>query len=118
MEVLLIDDEEFLVDSLSALLARVPNLILKCATSVKKATELCNQTSYDLIISDLKLPDAANDHWLIELAKHNSPQKVIIMSSYEIPGELAKSNHLQIVSYFEKPFDVNKVIQAIIQLNN
>ncbi|MBD3290636.1 response regulator [candidate division KSB1 bacterium] len=118
MDVLLIDDEEFLVDSLCELLTQLPNLRLNYATSVGKATQLCIQFSYDLIISDLKLPDAENDCWLIELAKHNSPQKVIIMSSYEIPGELAKSNHLDIVSYFEKPFDVHKIIEAIEQLNN
>ncbi len=118
LDVLVIDNEEFLVESLCKLLTRLPNLRLQCATSVKKATELCMQVSYDLIISDLKLPDAANDYWLIELAKHNSPQKVIIISSYGIPCELAKSNYLEIVSYFEKPFDVHKIIEAIKQLNN
>jgi DNA-binding NtrC family response regulator len=118
LDVLVIDDEEFLVDSLCKLLMRLPNLKLQCATSVRKATELFMQASFDLVISDLKLPDARNDDWLIDLVKLNSPQNIIIISSYEIPAKLLKSKHLNIISYFEKPFDVNKIIEAIKQLNN
>lgn len=118
MNILLIDDEEFLVESLCKLLTQLPNTHLQYATCLEKAIELFMQTSFDLVISDLKLPDAKDDDWLIGLAKHNSPQNIIIISSYEIPTELTISTHLNIISYFEKPFDVNKIIDVIKQFNN
>ncbi|UCE04992.1 MAG: hypothetical protein JSW07_15395, partial [bacterium] len=83
---------------------------------VEDALKLLSQTPFDLVVSDLSLPDSPDDDWLLELGKINPGQKLIIISSYQIPQKLSLSDKLNIIGYFEKPFDVNKIVNSINQL--
>lgn len=117
MKVLVLDDEEFLAENLCRFLGQMPEISVQYATSVKEAFQLMNEKAYDLIISDLKLPDESDESWVLKIPSVKPEHQIIFMSSYPIPRYIKENNELNIVGYFEKPFDVTKIIQLINHLN-
>lgn len=116
MNVLVIDNEEFLVENLCQYLKQIKDLSVKYVTCVKDALDLLSQTSFDLVVSDLWLHDTKSDDWLLEIGKIKSGQNIVIMSSYAIPAKISSSDQLNIIGYFEKPFDVKIFVNLINQL--
>ncbi len=117
MNVLVIDNEEFLAENLCHYLREVTHIDVQYVTRIEDAIQLLSQKSFDLVVSDLRLPDSPNDDWILEIGKMNPGQKIIIMSSYQIPQSLNLSNKINIIGYFEKPFDVKIIGNLINQLN-
>jgi hypothetical protein len=62
------------------------------------------------------LPDSQSDDWLLEIGNINPGQNLVIMSSYPIPAKISSSDKLNIIGYFEKPFDIKIIINLINQL--
>lgn len=116
MKILVIENEELLAENLCQYLKKIQNLNIEYVTSAQKALRLLSQQRYDLIISDLWLPDSKSDEWLLEVGKINPGQNLIIMSSYPIPPLISSSENLNIIGYFEKPFDMKIIVNLINQL--
>lgn len=116
MKILVIENEEFLAENLCQYLKKIDNLSIEHVTSAQKAMDLLGQQSYDVVISDLWLPDSQSDTWLLEVGKIRPHQSIIIISSYLIPSLISSSDDLNIIGYFEKPFDVKIVVNLINQL--
>ena len=118
MNVLVIENEEFLAENLCQYLKQATEINIEYATKVNGALKLLSQKQFDLIVSDLWLPDSKNDEWILEIGKINPGQKIIIMSSYQMPKNLSLSDKLNIIGYFEKPFDIKIIGNLINQLTN
>jgi len=116
MKILVIENEEFLAENLCQYLKTIENLSIEYVTSAHKALQLLSQMTYDLVVSDLWLPDSKSDDWLLEVGKVNPRQNLIIMSSYPIPPTISSSENLNIIGYFEKPFDMKIIVNLINQL--
>ncbi|NOY60246.1 MAG: response regulator [Calditrichaeota bacterium] len=116
MNVLVIENEEFLAENLCQYLRQKINIRIQFTTSVKKALTILSQEQFDLIVSDLILPDSQQDEWLLNLGKLNPGQRLIIISSFQIPERVKSSDKLKIVGYFEKPFNINELIKLIKQI--
>jgi DNA-binding NtrC family response regulator len=118
MNVLLIENEEFFAENLCDYLKGSANINIQYATKVEKALSLLSKQQFDLVVSEIQLPDSVNDEWLLEIGKLNPKQKLIIMSSHQVPKNLSLSEELNIIGYFEKPFDVKIIANLIKQLTN
>jgi DNA-binding NtrC family response regulator len=116
MKILVIENEEFLAENLCQYLKKIENLNIEYATSAPKALQLLSQQGYDLVISDLWLPDSKSDEWLLEVGRINPGQNLIITSSYSIPSKISSSEKLNIIGYFEKPFDMKIIVNLINEL--
>ena len=116
MKILVIENEEFLAENLCQYLKTIENLSIEYVTSAHKALQLLSQMTYDLVVSDLWLSDSKSDDWLLEVGKVNPGQNLIIMSSYPIPPTISSSENLNIIGYFEKPFDMKIIVNLINQL--
>ena len=75
--ILIVEDEEIIRNSLRKLLERNEFLVSE-AVSVKAAQQAFNLNSFDLVISDLRLPGSAGT----DLIKASGNVPVIIMTSY------------------------------------
>lgn len=117
MNILVIENEEFLAENLCRYLKKIENLNIKYATSAQEALQLLSKECYDLIISDLWLSDAEADDWLLRVGEICQGQSLIITSAYPIPEKVRLSNKLNIIAYFEKPFDIKIVANLINHLN-
>jgi len=118
MNILLIENEEFFADNLCNYLSTLTNVKVTCATRVAKAMEMLSKDKFDLVVSELRLPDTQNENWLLEIGKINPKQKLIIISSYQMPKNLTLSDKLNIIGYYEKPFDAKIIANLIQQLIN
>lgn len=118
MNVLLIENEKFFAENLCNYLKSSTKINIQHATKIKNALSLLSKKKFDLVVSEIRLPDSANDDWLLEIGKLNPKQKLIIMSSYHLPNNLNLSDKLNIIGYYEKPFDVKIIANLIQQLTN
>lgn len=113
MKILVIENEDFLAENLCQHLSTVTNVSSNFVTNLSDAIQRVSEERFDLILSDLSLPDSPGDEWLLEIGKLNPGQKIIIISSYPVPDCLKSSGTIEIVGYFEKPFDIHAVLEMI-----
>lgn len=117
MKILVIDNEEFFAENLCRYLKRYGENQAQYVTTTEMAMQIISQDQFDLILSDLQLPDSASENWVLQIGENNPGQKIVIMSSYPIPEKVAMSDKLNIIRYFEKPFDLQQIIKVINQTN-
>jgi DNA-binding NtrC family response regulator len=117
MNILIIDNKKFLAENLTHFLREVIDINVQYTTRGNTALKLLSQKHFDLVISELWLPDSQSDDWLLEIGKLNTNQILIVISSYPRPINLDLCDKLNIIGYFETPFDVKIISNLISQLN-
>ena len=118
MNILIIEREELLALNLCRYFEAIKHIQTQYVTTFEDAAKLLSQQKFDLVISDFCLPDCENEGKLFEIDNLNPGQKLIIISSYQMPKNLSLSSKLNIIGYFEKPFDVKIIANLVKQLNN
>ncbi len=113
MNILVIDDEEFLAENLCQCLQQMEDIKSQFVTTIENAISVLSQNHFDIIISDLMLPNSHGEDWMLQVGKVKPGQKMIIISSYQIPKKVKASNNLKIIAYFEKPFDIEDIYRTI-----
>jgi DNA-binding NtrC family response regulator len=106
--ILIVEDEEIIRTSLRKLLER-NGFSVSEAISVKAAQQAFNLNSFDLVISDLRLPGSAGT----DLIKASNTVPVIIMTSYASLRSAVETMRQGAVDYISKPFDHDEMINAV-----
>jgi DNA-binding NtrC family response regulator len=115
MQILVIDPDAFLAENICAYLGAATGTCAEYVTSVEKGLERLSFNVFDLVISDIVFPNHSNPKWLLKIGKLRHGQKIIIISSYSlpeeltafsVPDELMKNELINIIGYYEKPFDI------------
>ncbi|RZA29931.1 MAG: response regulator, partial [Proteobacteria bacterium] len=105
--ILIVEDETIIRSALRRLLERNQYQVSE-AGSVQEAQERFSIASFDLIISDLRLPGAPGT----ELIKLGEGTPVRIMTSYASLRSAVDSMKMGAVDYIAKPFDHDEMLQA------
>jgi DNA-binding NtrC family response regulator len=105
--ILIVEDETIIRSALRRLLERNQYQVSE-AGSVQEAQERFSIPSFDLIISDLRLPGAPGT----ELIKLGEGKPVLIMTSYASLRSAVDSMKMGAVDYIAKPFDHDEMLQA------
>src|SRR5215203_1474214 len=110
--ILVIDDEPSITDALRLVLTDLGHHV-DSAKSGSEAKELINGSPYDLVFTDLRLPDASGID-LLTLIKSDTPDtEVIVMTAHgslEITIEAIKRGAFY---YLEKPFTPHQVTTLV-----
>lgn len=69
--------------------------------------------SYDLVITDIKMPKVDGLSMVEEMTKLNKNQKYIIVSAYKDEEYLFRAIGLNIAGYFVKPLDIDKMMELL-----
>lgn len=109
--ILIVEDEPIIRSALRRLLERHHYQVSE-AGSVQDAQELLGTTSFDLIISDLRLPGAPGT----EMIKLAEPKPVLIMTSYASLRSAVDSMRLGAIDYIAKPFDHDEMLQTVARI--
>lgn len=109
--ILIVEDEPIIRSALRRLLER-NNYQVSEAGSVQEAQEQHNIASFDLIISDLRLPGAPGT----EMIKLAEPKPVLIMTSYASLRSAVDSMRLGAIDYIAKPFDHDEMLQTVARI--
>lgn len=108
--ILVVEDEAIIRQSVRRLLQR-HNYTVTDVDSLDAARAL-DLDSFDLIISDLRLPGGQGTE-LVEIAS-NTP--VLIMTSYASLRSAVDAMKMGVVDYIAKPFDHDEMIKAVKQI--
>ncbi|MDH1443887.1 sigma-54 dependent transcriptional regulator [Pseudomonas sp. GD03721] len=109
--ILIVEDETIIRSALRRLLERNQYQVSE-AGSVQEAQERYSIPTFDLIVSDLRLPGAPGT----ELIKLGEGTPVLIMTSYASLRSAVDSMKMGAVDYIAKPFDHDEMLQAVARI--
>lgn len=109
--ILIVEDETIIRSALRRLLERNQYEVSE-AGSVQEAQERFSIPSFDMIVSDLRLPGAPGT----ELIKLGEGKPVLIMTSYASLRSAVDSMKMGAVDYIAKPFDHDEMLQAVARI--
>ena len=111
LRLLIVEDHPDTARALSRLLQRSGYLV-ETASSVAGALQLAKRETFDLVISDLGLPDATGYELMRQLREFGEI-KGIAMSGYGMDEDLRKSRDAGFSEHLVKPVDVVRLREAI-----
>ena len=112
MRVLLVEDHEDTKQSLTKLL-RLRGYHVESASNVQSALDLIAQDQFDVLISDLGLPDGSGID-LIRRVQSDRPVLGIALTGFGMEEDIRKSREAGFKHHLVKPIDLNK-LDSIIQ---
>jgi len=105
-KLLLVDDEKFFLEGLNEGLSEYEDIFTTdICFSVKEAITLFNENHYDLIISDIRMPDHSGLEFFVYLRKQNYKGGCIAMTAYGSPEVIEKIKKVGGLDIILKPFD-------------
>lgn len=82
LNVLLVDDEELIRIVLKKALERFVNRV-DLAQNAKEALNLFNTQSYDIVLTDIRMPDVSGDMLIKKIRAKNAEIPIIVISAYD-----------------------------------
>ncbi|PCJ16256.1 MAG: response regulator [Gammaproteobacteria bacterium] len=110
-QILIVEDEKVIRTALKRLLER-NGYYTRTAGSVDEANSQSDLNSFDLIISDLRLPGEPGTQ-LIQLVKH---VPILIMTSYSSLKSAVEAMRMGAADYIAKPFNHEEMLSAIARI--
>jgi two-component system CheB/CheR fusion protein len=109
--ILLVDDHQDTCTALERLLVRRGHLVA-AAHNVRSAMEAAGRNQFDLLISDIALPDGTGTE-LMACLRAISPLRGIAISGFGMNGDIEKSLHAGFSEHLVKPVKLEKLEAAI-----
>ena len=113
-KILLIEDDVAFGESLMDIMM-LHNLDVVLTKSAEEATEIIENSRFDLIISDIGLPGKSGYDMLSSVRENLKTYQIpfIFLSAYNYPEDQRKGMNLGADDYLTKPVDIADLIQAI-----
>lgn len=111
-KILIVDDEDNITWSMEKYLSK-DGYFIATADSAKKGAELLNASPFELVITDMKMPDVDGFQFLNWIKKNHPKSKVVIMTAFGSPSIRDEAKKIGAYRYFEKPVDLNQLRKFI-----
>lgn len=115
--ILVVDDEQVVLRSCERILSP-EGYGVNTATSAKEALNLLDRNQYDLIITDLKMPEMDGIDFMKQVRTKNPDINIVVITGYPSQESIKESLSLRIIDYLPKPFSpillldvVNKAVE-------
>lgn len=109
--ILVVDDEEIIREFLSEVLDEEFNITL--ARDGSEAIEHLKKTRFDLVITDLKMPEVSGEE-VVKFACQTDPNyKVIVISGYSSLYTVSQSVNNGACAFLSKPFSIKQLMQTV-----
>lgn len=110
--ILLVDDEPMLREELSEAL-EFEGFDVQAVGSVAEALQSCSETRFDLIITDLKMPQKGGLDLLTALQDLSDPPLAFVLSGHGAESNRVEAMRLGARDCFSKPVDPDDLIMKI-----
>jgi DNA-binding NtrC family response regulator len=111
--ILIVDDDRFFTKVLRIILTG-ENFQVSCAVSLAEARALLRQTCFDVIISDLRMPDGDDGLSLLEqLRAEGNPVPFIMLTGYGEVSNYMVAMNAGATEYLNKPVRSEELFAAI-----
>ncbi|HXG68152.1 MAG TPA: sigma-54 dependent transcriptional regulator [Blastocatellia bacterium] len=107
--ILIIDDETSVTDALEIILGEDGHQV-KTAKTLAEADRLLTSERFDLIFTDLRLPDASGIDLLARIKEESPETEVILMTAYGSLDVTIEAIKKGAYYYIEKPFTPDQVV--------
>jgi CheY-like chemotaxis protein len=113
--VLIVDDEEDLTWTLSKKLSKDhAKFDVMCVNSGRQAIEVLNQVPFDLVVTDVRMPEVSGLELLQQVKQLYPDTRVIIMTAYGSSDIRNQATQNGCFNYIEKPFEINELRRQIL----
>lgn len=110
--ILVVDDEAIVLKSCERILTS-EGFSVDTATTAKKALSLLERNFYDLIITDIKMPEMDGIEFMKEVRKKNPDINIIVITGYPSQESIKAALSLRIIDYLPKPFSPNHLLELV-----
>ncbi|HSM99395.1 MAG TPA: response regulator [Rudaea sp.] len=122
--ILLVDDEPNILSALRRSLASIDvsrldgdALKLDLVTSPEAAIERCEETEFDLVLTDYRMPSMNGVDFLIRLMDIQPHVPRVIISGYaDRDAIIAAINEAQLTRFIKKPWDDDELQRAVVSI--
>lgn len=109
--VLVVDDEQIVLKSCERIL--VPEgYEVNTAASAKTALEMLDTSQYDLIITDLKMPEMDGLEFMRLVRRKNPDINIVVITGYPSQESIKEALSLRIIDYLPKPFSPAHLLEV------
>lgn len=112
MKILVVDDEEGARELFSTILSD-EGYTIALATNGEEALALFNNDSFDLVITDIKMPVMDGLQLLQEIRKTGSKTDVIMVTAYGEVESYLKAMSLGAAEYINKPIRIKELKRIV-----
>jgi len=102
--VLVVEDDRYQREIIKTILVK-EGFYVETADTVNKAITILKNGTFDVILTDLRLPDGDGTEVLKEVKALNRPTHVIIITAYGSIPSAIEATKLGAFYYLEKPFE-------------
>ena len=110
--ILILDDEPGIISFLERGLSKNISVI-ETASDITMATELLERCHFDLIISDIRLPDGSGVDWLLKIREQGHQTPVIFMTAFADLQTAIDALRVGAVDFLMKPFRLEQMQTAV-----
>jgi DNA-binding NtrC family response regulator len=107
--ILVVDDKEMMRDSLEAILTRT-GYVVRMVGSAIEALKRLEKQSFDVILTDLKMPRMDGLQFLDEVRTRQTDALVIMMTAFATIDTAVEAMRKGAYDYIQKPFDADEII--------
>ncbi|GEM_PF-549475 len=116
-KILLVDDDPLVLKSLSILLEK-EGYIVSLASDGHSAIQKAKESTFDLVISDIRMPGLDGLQTIEDIQRHqreqgNPPSHFMVITGFAEDEAPQRAVDLQITEFLVKPFDINRFLQAV-----
>ena len=116
-KILIVDDEAGIVQEIKEFLTE-EGYEVQTADSAKAGIRILEELKPDVILVDVKLPDASGID-VLKASKEKSPKtKVIMVTGYVDQNIMDEAESLGRDAFLQKPFDLVKIVDEIQKLSS
>lgn len=115
VRILLVDDDEFIRDSLS-IAFRNKGCCMQAAETAEEGLEALKTERYDLIISDLRLPGQGGLEFFKAVRTAQPETLCVLITAYRDINVASQASAIGIHDFIEKPFSVGVLVQSLSRL--
>ncbi len=112
-KILIVDDEELICRSLKHSFEKAGEYAVNCAYTGDDALQKLHDDRYDIIITDLNLPDV-RDHEIVRKIKDITSSTPVIVISADLSESVLNDISKQgIIKCIDKPFEINDIMDDV-----
>jgi YesN/AraC family two-component response regulator len=112
LSVLYVEDEEFLRNKTYNFFNKIFSNV-DIAVDGKDGLEKYNKKKYDIIVTDILMPNMDGFMLIKNILNKNDKQEIIISSAYTEKGFRDKALELGVKKYIHKPMELNELIEVL-----
>ncbi len=108
--ILVVDDDELIIESFERVFQEYENNFeIDKTTDSKEALLFIEEREYDLIITDIVMPDVDGIQILQKVKQVQPDSEVILITAYSSTGSALDAMHFGAFDYITKPFDLSEL---------